>query len=150
MPVIEKIEYALRPATDADYAFLFDLHAATIRPYVDATWGWDDAVQRVMFRQRWNPTDTQIVVVDGVDAGVLRLRETETEVFLGLIEIHPAYQNQGLGTAIIQDILSEARQRSVPVLLHVLKANADARRLYERLGFEIIEEREERYVMKKA
>ena len=144
------VPYTLRPATDADYDFLYKLHVATIRPAVEATWGWNDAFQQELFRSRWDPTDTQIVVVDGNDVGVVRLRESDAEVFLSLIEIHPDHQNHGLGTTIVQDILTKAHQHSLPVLLHVLKANEDARRLYERLGFEIIETREERYVMKKA
>ena len=142
--------YTLRPATDADYDFLYQLHVATIRPVVEATWGWDDAFQQAHFRSRWNPAKTQVVMVDGKMVGTLRLVENQDEIFLALIEIHPDYQNRGLGSTIIQDILTEARRRSAPVLLHVLKANEDARRLYERLGFEIIEEREERYVMKSS
>ncbi len=143
-------DYALRPATDADYDFLYQLHAATIRPAVEATWGWDDAFQQELFRSRWNPAKTQVVMVDGKMVGTLRLVENQDEIFLALIEIHPDHQNHGLGTTIIQDILTEAHQRSLPVLLHVLKANEAARRLYERLGFAIIEEREERYIMKSS
>ena len=38
--------YTLRPATAEDYAFLYDLHVATMKEYVAQTWGWDDAVQQ--------------------------------------------------------------------------------------------------------
>ncbi len=123
--------YTLRPATDADYDFLFDLHAATIKPSVDATWGWEDSAQQVLFRERWNPAETQVVVVEDQDVGTLRLAENQDEVIVNLIEIHPDYQNRGLGSAIILDILSDAHQRSLPVILHVLKANESAFRLYE-------------------
>ena len=143
-------DYTLRPATDADYDFLYDLHVATIKTTVDATWGWDDDAQQVLFRERWSPAETQVVVVEDQDVGTLRLVENQDEVIINLIEIHPDYQNRGLGSTIIQDILTEAHQRSLPVLLSVLKANEAAYRLYERLGFEIIEEREERYVMKNS
>jgi len=141
--------YTLRPATDADYDFLYKLHVAAIRPAVEATWGWDDAFQQELFRSRWNPAETQIIVIEE-EVGVFKLDEQDGSVFISLIEIHPDHQNCGLGTTIVQDILTKAHQRSLPVLLHVLKANEDALRLYERLGFEIIEEREERYVMQKA
>ena len=147
---METPDYTLRPATDADYDFLYKLHVATIRPSVEATWGWDDAFQQELFRSRWNPAKTQVVMVAGKDVGTLRLVENQDEIFLALIEIHPDYQNHGLGTTIVQDILTKAHQHSLPVLLHVLKANEDAQRLYERLGFEIVEEREERYIMKSS
>jgi len=147
---IVPIPFSFRPATDADYDFLYNLHVAAIRPSVEATWGWDDAFQQAYFRSRWNPAENQVIMVESKMVGTLRLVENQDEIFLGLIEIHPDYQNRGLGATIIQDILTKARQRSLPVLLHVLKANTDARRLYERLGFEIVEEREMRYVMKMA
>ena len=147
---METPDYTLRPATDADYDFLYQLHVATIRPSVEATWGWDDAFQQELFRSRWNPAKTQVVMVAGKEVGTLRLVENQDEIFLALIEIHPDHQNRGLGSTIIQDIFTKAHHRSFPVLLHILKANQGARRLYERLGFVIIETREERYVMKKA
>lgn len=150
MPAMTCLDYTLRPATDADYDFLYDLHAATIKASVDATWGWDDDAQQLLFRERWNPAETQVVVVEDQDGGTLRLVENQDEVIINLIEIHPDYQNQGLGSTLIQDIITKAHQRSIPVLLSVLKANSAAYRLYERLGFEIIEEREERYMMRKA
>jgi len=150
MPAMTNPDYTLRPATDADYDFLYDLHAATIKATVDATWGWDDDAQPLLFRKRWNPADIQVVVVEDQDVGTLRRVENQDEVVINLIEIHPDYQNRGLGSTLIQDILTEAHQHSLPVLLSVLKANDAAHRLYERLGFEIIEEREERYMMRKA
>ena len=72
MLVMANFNYTLRMATDTDYDFLYDLHVATIKPYVAATWGWDDTLQQAMFQERWNPVDTQVVVVDGTDAGTFQ------------------------------------------------------------------------------
>lgn len=139
--------YALRVATANDYDFLYQLHVATMRPAVEATWGWDDAFQEDFFRERFVAGANQIVVVDGVDAGVLKLEERDGDMYLGLIEIAPAYQNRGLGTAVIREVVKAAFERGQAVFLHVLKANPAARCLYERLGFEVVEERTERFVM---
>jgi ribosomal protein S18 acetylase RimI-like enzyme len=148
---MSSINCALRPVTNTDYEFLYDLHVATIRPYVEATWGWDDAVQEVMFRERWDPAAVQVIVVEDEDVGTLRLVEKEDEIFIGLLEIHPDHQNQGVGSTIIAEIVrdfyGDGRTAGLPIRLHVLKANVPARRLYERLGFRIIEDRAERYVM---
>lgn len=141
------MEYRFRPATAADYDFLYWLHAATIREAVAATWGWDEIFQRQRFRQHFDPDVQQIIVVDGKDVGVLKLEERPGEPFLSLIEIAPAYQGQGLGTRIIRDLLQEVHGAGKALTLHVLKANPRARALYERLGFTVVEEREERYVM---
>jgi ribosomal protein S18 acetylase RimI-like enzyme len=141
------MQYTLRPATHDDYEFLYNLHATTIRPSVEATWGWDEAFQRAYFADRFDPAQSQIIVVDGEDVGVLQVEERNGQPFLGLIEIAPEYQNRGLGTRVIKDVLDKVHAEGRPLFLHVLKANRDARRLYRRLGFEIVEEREKRYVM---
>lgn len=142
------MNYALRPATDGDYDFLYALHCATIREAVEATWGWDDAFQEAFFRERWDPAARQVVVVDGQDVGVLVLEERDGDLFLGLIEIAPTHQRRGLGTAIIRDLQEQARGQRRAVTLQVLKANRAARRLYQRLGFRNVEERRERFVMR--
>jgi ribosomal protein S18 acetylase RimI-like enzyme len=58
----------------------------------------------------------------------------------------PDWQNRGLGTTIIQDVIDRLRAPGIPVRLQVLKVNP-ARRLYERLGFEIYDESDTHYLM---
>lgn len=126
----------------------YTLHAATICPAVAATWGWDDAFQADRFRQHFVASANQIIVVGDQDVGVLKLEERDGACFIGLVEIAPAYQNRGLGSQVIRDVVAAAFDKGRAVSLHVLKANQAARRLYERLGFRITEERAERFVMR--
>lgn len=140
--------YSLRQATGDDFAFLYELHRTTIREAVEATWGWDEAFQRRRFREHFDPAGSQIIVVDGRDVGVLQVEAWGDELFLGLIEIALSHQGRGLGTRIIKDVMALAHAEKRPVFLHVLKTNPRARRLYERLGFVVDEEREERLVMR--
>lgn len=139
--------YSLRPATDEDYDFLYRLHITTMRAAIEATWGWDETFQADYFRSHWNPAKRQIVMVDGREAGVLTLEQRPEAIFLALIEIHPHYQGQGLGTALIRQVMATAHRQGFPVELHVLKASTGARRLYEQLGFIITGERPDRYIM---
>jgi hypothetical protein len=44
------MRYELRPATAADYAFVYDLHVASMKPYVTQVWGWDEQTQAERFR----------------------------------------------------------------------------------------------------
>ena len=115
---------------------------------MEATWGWDEAYQRRRFREHFDPAESQIVVVDGRDVGVLQVEDRGEDVSIDLIEIAPSHQGQGLGTRIIKDVLAVAHAEKRPVSLHVLKTNPRARRLYERLGFAVDEERKERLVMR--
>ena len=140
--------YTLRRASDADYGFLYGLHVAAMQASVEATWGWDEGFQRRYFEEHWDPGPRRIIVVDGRDVGVVQVEVYQDEIFLAMIAIAPAYQGRGLGTAVIQDVQEKGRKAGLPVTLHVLKTNPDARRLYERLEFVTVERREERFVMR--
>jgi ribosomal protein S18 acetylase RimI-like enzyme len=139
--------YTLRPATANDYDYLYALHVATIREAVTATWGWDEAFQRRYFEEHWDPGPRQVIVVDGEDVGVLQVEWYVNHVFLALIEVAPAWQGRGIGSAVIRDVQAQAREAELPVTLQVLKANGRAKALYERLGFRVATEQKERWMM---
>jgi ribosomal protein S18 acetylase RimI-like enzyme len=136
--------YTLRPATAEDYDFLFALHCAVIREYVEPIWGWHEAWQAEYFRQKFDPGNRRIVMVGGRDAGVLVVEERDSEIYLALIELLPVFQGHGIGAAIIRDLMAQARQKAKPLRLDVLETNQPAQRLYERLGFRVIGEGEHR------
>lgn len=122
----------VRPATARDKEFLWDLHCRTMRTYVEATWGWDEADQRARFDAAFDPARTTILEQDGRAAGMLIIERSAAQLRLCSIEIAPEFQNRGLGSAIIAGLIDEAAGR--PVWLQVLKANP-AKALYDRLGF---------------
>jgi len=128
--------FETRPATENDYEFLYQLHKAALGPYVASTWGWDEALQRRMFRERFRPEKNAIIMVDGEPAGCFRLQRHEGYDSLDYVALLPAFQRRGIGTALIRKVKASAAARGVPVRLSVLKANP-ARELYERLGFEV-------------
>lgn len=140
--------YTLRPATNADFEFLYQLHRAAMKAYIQATWGWEESWQRDYFQAKWEPSKRNIIQVEGQDAGVLVIEHREVEYYLGLIEILPEFQGQGVGTAVIQDFIAAAQAQNLPATLHVLKSNEPARQLYERLGFTLIAEEKHKYKMK--
>jgi GNAT superfamily N-acetyltransferase len=125
----------LRPATAADSEFCYRLHRAAARGYVEAVWGWEEATQRAFHDRTFRPIRMRIIVVDGRDVGSVSVEYAAAEVYLGRLEILPAYQSQGIGSQIIQRLLDEAAGRGQPVLLDVLVVNHRAHALYRRLGF---------------
>jgi ribosomal protein S18 acetylase RimI-like enzyme len=56
------------------------------------------------------------------------------------IALLPQQRNRGVGSAILQDLLTEAERMQCQASIHVEQENR-ARRLYERLGFEPVENR---------
>jgi GNAT superfamily N-acetyltransferase len=136
--------FSLRPISDADYDFLYQLQTATMKPYIEATFGWDEAVQRLRFR--FDPREQKIIVVENQDVGVLGCEELPKKLFIGRIQIAPAWQRRGLGTLVLRERIERARELGVVAALRVLKVNP-AKRLYERLGFAVVEETATHYLM---
>ena len=134
-----------RPARENDYDFLYALHAATMKEYVNKTWG-DDTFQENLFRKNFIPSQIQIITLAGNDIGMISLEENDKDIFLRVIEIHPKHQRQGFGTTIIQKIIDVATRQRKEVRLQVLKVNP-AKQLYDRLGFAVIEETSTHYIM---
>lgn len=124
----------LRPARDDDFEFIHTLRRATFKTYVDELWGWDDDDQRERLRQHYTSLDRQIILLDGQPVGELAVERRDGELVLNMITISPAYQGQGIGSALVRRLMDEAAGKDVPVTLRVLKNNP-ARFLYERFGF---------------
>jgi ribosomal protein S18 acetylase RimI-like enzyme len=135
---------AFRQISFEDYEFLWRLHNAALKNYVEKTWGWNEEWQRANFKETFNSNDGEIIVVDKADAGFLCVVEKETETVLASIRLLPEFQNKGIGTRIIKNLLVKSEK---PVRLQVLKINP-AKILYERLGFVIIGETETHFVMR--
>ena len=127
--------------------FLHALHVATMREYVDKTWGWDEAQQETAYPTNHEPAEIHIITFDRSDIGMLHTEERELEVFVAHIETSPECQGRGIGSLIPEQIIADAAQRHEPVSLRVLRVNP-ARVLYERLGFKMIEERPTHFSMR--
>lgn len=134
-------EWTLRPATGDDHEFLWRLHRETMREYVEATWGWDEADQRERFRREFIAAEGwQVIVVAGEDAGRLVTERRGEDVYVANVQVRPDLQGRGIGTAVLRRIIGEAAREGLGVSLQVLRANRAARRLYERLGFAAVRE----------
>lgn len=126
--------YAIRPAQTDEIEPLLTIHRAAMEDYITRTWGpWDDAFQRDYFINHW-PDVRLAIEVSGELAGFLDLDESPERIHIENIEIAPAHQGRGIGTAILSAVQQRAAGRNQPVTLQVLKVNP-ARRLYDRLGF---------------
>jgi ribosomal protein S18 acetylase RimI-like enzyme len=144
---VPPVPYTLRLSQPEDMDFVFALHRLTMRAYVERIWGWDDAEQRARFADYYPTAERRIVVVDGADVGALTIDYRPDAVFVVNIEILPAFQGRGLGAQILTDIIRRAQDDGVPIELQVLKINP-ARRLYQRLGFQVTGETETHYLMR--
>ncbi|MEV0378402.1 GNAT family N-acetyltransferase [Nonomuraea sp. NPDC050643] len=65
--------------------------------------------------------------------GAVAWEETAGEVDLNRLVVHPSALRQGIGRALVKEVMARAAGRRVVVSTG--RDNAPARRLYERLGF---------------
>lgn len=143
------ISFALRPACAGDEAFLFELYCTTRNDEI-AAWGLDSSQQEILLRMQFNAQrqhyelayeaiEHSIILVGNRPTGRIMVFRSEREFVLVDIALLPDARGLGIGCALIADLLTEAERAGKPVSLHVEKDNR-ARRLYERLGFEICED----------
>jgi ribosomal protein S18 acetylase RimI-like enzyme len=133
--LMDEPSWSLRAARPEDYDFLFALHKATMREYVERVWGWDDEEQARILRTRLQPDGWHVIQSQNQDIGLLVVDEEDGSIRLAEIELMPAWQGRGIGSSIVRWLMKEAAAAGKPLTLRVLHVNERARDLYERLGF---------------
>jgi len=98
--------------------------------------------QTQAYRAQYPQADYQLLEREGRAIGRLLLAEQAAALWLVDIALLPQYQRLGLGTALVSALLVEAESKSLPVHLHVARANP-ALRLYQRLGFQRVERQDD-------
>lgn len=136
----------LRPSTDDDSGLVFQIKKAAMRDYIEETWGWDEEFQLRFHENDFTPLKYRIIECNGDTAGVLAVSRHVDDLRVNEIMLLPPFQRLGIGTALLSGVLADARANGLPVRLQVIKTNP-ARRLYERLGFEVTGETSTHYTM---
>ncbi len=136
--------FTLRPATEEDLPLLKRIYAGT-RETELAMVPWTDEqkeafvamqfhCQHADYHQNYEDAAFDVVERDGVPLGRLYVHQRPDEVRILDIAILPEHRGQGIGTALLGEVLSDASSAGKPVTIHVEKMNP-ALRLYQRLGF---------------
>ena len=130
------MEISYGPARAGDEDTIFELCKALIYRYEDLSAIDVPEVMNWVREKIRNGLDTyRRIYADGIHAGFCRLEPGEDGMTeLDDLYVLPDFQNRGIGTRVIRDALSEAKE---PVMLYVFIRNDGACRLYQRLGFEI-------------
>jgi ribosomal protein S18 acetylase RimI-like enzyme len=140
---------ALRPAAPADAAFVYRVAETTVRAHVESA-GKKWAAERMRAKCEQDAADaqTRIVVVDGADAGFLKVESRPDEIVIDALLLLPEHQRSGIGSGLLASVLRESAARQVPVRLFVYHANP-ARSFWERHGFAVIGEDNDHWQMQR-
>ena len=139
-----------RPIRSGDEPFLSQVYASTRLDELAVTdWNGEQkaaflqmqfAAQHTFYQENYTSTDFLIVLQDDIPVGRLYVARWKDEIRIVDIALLPAYRGTGIGTAMLRDLLAEANAAGKPVRIHVERDNP-ALRLYQRLGFEMIEDK---------
>jgi ribosomal protein S18 acetylase RimI-like enzyme len=138
---------ALRPALDQDFDYCRRLYFGEMEWIIEKL-HLDRAAQAVSFQQQWNASQVRIMVLEGADIGWLQTIMQDNELFIAQMIVARPFQRKGIGTEVMKHLIGEAGRLNQAVRLNVVKINP-ARRLYERLGFQITREDDRKFYMKR-
>jgi ribosomal protein S18 acetylase RimI-like enzyme len=141
--------YTLRPATEDDEPFLFELYRSTrTAGQIALPLGSDqaDVILRMQFTAQNRSYEAEfptqehnIILVDGRRVGRVLTAPQERVVRFVDLALLPEYRNTGIATVLIRELMDDVARRRVPALLSVARDHR-AIRLYERLGFTVVDE----------
>lgn len=126
-----------------DLEFILKLKELCFKWYIEIIYGWDIDKQREFTKRELDEhlKDMKIITMDENDIGLTTFYNENDIYVVGMIMIHPEYQNKGIATNILKEYIEIARKDNKKIILKTYKKNP-ARKLYERLGFKIYKEDE--------
>lgn len=96
--------------------------------------------QDAYYREHYAGAEFLILEWDGQAVGRLYVDRWPGEIRLMDVALLPEARGQGVGTRLLRELQDEARAAGKPLRIHVERFNP-ALRLYERLGFRVLEDR---------
>ncbi len=128
-----------RPATDVDCLFAFELKKAVDFDLLTLEHGWDEELQWALHQHEWNTGLPTLICYQDKPIGTDMLLEKRDQIYFSKSIIQPNYQNQGIGSKVMEYVIRFSKQTGKPCFLSYLKNN-HAGSLYKRMGFEIYRE----------
>ena len=141
----QKRYYELKDYDSSYFDYLFNLHKDNFKTYFEAHYGkWNDNRQSRSFNKMLSSGNYKMVVFKGEVVGLLNFQPPATETrkngdlyispgVLRYLCIDKNFRKQGVGTAIIRDIVG--RHNGNTLQLKVYKDNPLAIKLYTKFGF---------------
>ncbi|MBL8496866.1 N-acetyltransferase [Nitrosomonas sp. JL21] len=127
------MEYELRPARSEDYSYCYRLTKRNMFELFCRHWGsWVPQE----FRRRLVYKNVIMVFIDGKRAGYINVIKESLPLYIVNFQLSSLWQNKGIGTNILKYLF--VHYPDCCIQLTTFEDNP-AKRLYERMGFVIIE-----------
>jgi ribosomal protein S18 acetylase RimI-like enzyme len=141
------VKIALRTACSEDFVFARNLYFETMRGMIERIFGWDQTREERNFAGFFKLDEVRIITADEQDVGWIQEQVDNRTINLGSFYVMPALQRRGIGTTVLDILLTHAADQSKAITLAVVKINP-ARHFYEKRGFRITHEDRDKFYMK--
>jgi len=138
----------IQPVCNSDHDWLYALNQEVYQDLIMLEFGyWDVEEELALFQNAWQSQNISLIIVEKKRAGMFILEEHDNHLWLAEIQITAQYQNRGVGTEVIQQLIAKARKQNTSLRLRVLHANHRAYQLYLRMGFQCVDKAKHHHVM---
>jgi GNAT superfamily N-acetyltransferase len=141
------VKIALRTASSEDFVFARNLYFETMRGVIERLFDWDEAREEKNFAGFFKLDEVRIITANDQDVGWIQEQVEGRTINLGSFYVMPAMQRRGIGTKVLDILLTRAADQSKVTTLAVVKINP-ARYFYEKRGFRITHEDQYKFYMK--
>jgi GNAT superfamily N-acetyltransferase len=135
---LNAVAVTYQPVVADDAEALVAIRIAAMRESLERLGRFEPQRARDRFLSGFDPLRTRHVVVGGERAGFVVVRPDGDGLLLDHLYLLPSAQGQGVGAAVMADLLADADAHGLPVRVRALRDSA-ANRFYERHGFELVE-----------
>lgn len=135
----ESMNIEFRNCEYNDVDFILELKELCFKWYIEIIYGWNINIQRekTIHELDKHIGDMRIIKLDNKDVGVTTFYEEEGTYVVGLIIIHPDYQNKGIATNIIKEYIDTAKNENKRIIIKTYKQNP-AKNYMKDLGLDYI------------
>lgn len=126
----------LVPADESHREFSYRVKKEAEGDYIARVWGWDERVQRQFHARDWEESRPEIIQYCGKPIGTILVEENDEYIRIRQFFVLPEYQNRGIGSYILKNVLDRADRKGCVTRLTFMKNNP-VESLYRRHGFEV-------------
>ena len=117
-----------------DKYVLANLRVSAMRESLEALGRFDADRARSRFLDSFSQADTKKIVIDNVVAGFYVVRITSTHLQLDHFYLHPDFQDNGVGSEVLERIKAKSTERQLPIRLGALRESR-SNNFYLKHGF---------------
>ncbi|WP_407646622.1 GNAT family N-acetyltransferase [Caenimonas koreensis] len=125
---------ALVPATAADAEDLVQLRIEAMRESLERIGRFDPVRSRERFLSGFAPEFTRHIEVDGQRAGFVVVKPEGATLLLDHLYVRPAFQGQGVGAAVLQEVFDQALRAGCAIKVGALRGSR-SNDFYRKHGF---------------